>query len=72
MNTDTVVYLLIFQNMYHYFRMKNVNNFQTAKVQPRDPSACICSIFCQFQPGVTYESVAYKKAYIFTSAKIHS
>ena len=24
----------------------------------------ICLIFCQFQAGVAYESVAYKKAYI--------
>ena len=38
MNTDTLAYLLIFQNMYHYFRMNNVNNFQTAKVQPQGAS----------------------------------
>ena len=31
--------------------MKNLNNFQIAKVQP--PS--ICLIFCQFQPSVAYK-----------------
>ena len=39
MNTDTPVLLLIFQNMSYYFWMimfmKNVNNFQIAKVQPQ-------------------------------------
>ena len=38
LNTDTLVVLLIFQNMSYYFwmitQMKNVNNFQIAKVQP--------------------------------------
>ena len=37
MNTDTLVLLLIFQNTSYYFWMitwmKNVNNFQIAKVQ---------------------------------------
>ena len=43
--------------------MKKVNNFQKAKVQPQG----LCSfrlIFCEFQPGVAYKSVAYKKACI--------
>ena len=39
MNTDTLVVLLIFQNISYYFwmitLMKNVNNFQMAKVQPQ-------------------------------------
>ena len=39
MNTDTLVLLLIFQNMPYYIwmitYMKNVNNFQIAKVQPQ-------------------------------------
>ena len=39
--------------------MKNVNNFQIVKVQVL---LSICLIFCQFQPGVAYKSVAYKKA----------
>ena len=38
MNADTLVLLLIFYNMSCYFwmitLMKNVNNFQVAKVQP--------------------------------------
>ena len=37
MNTDTLVFLLIFQNMSYYlldhYVMRNVNNFQIAKVQ---------------------------------------
>ena len=39
--------------------MKNVNNLQIAKIQVM---LSICLIFCQFQPGVAYKSVAYKKA----------
>ena len=39
MNTDTLALLLIFKNMPYYFWMitwmKNVNNFQAAKVQPQ-------------------------------------
>ena len=39
MNVDTIVLLLIFQNMSNYFWMirwmKNLNNFQIAKVQPQ-------------------------------------
>ena len=38
MNTDTIVLLVIFQNVFYYFWMKtwmkNENNFQIAKVQP--------------------------------------
>ena len=41
--------------------MKNVNDFQIAKVQ-RWVLFSICLIFCQFQPGVAYESVAYKES----------
>ena len=38
--------------------MKNVNNFQIAKVGIGVlPS--ICLLFCQFQPGVAYKRVAY-------------
>ena len=39
MNIDKLVLLLIFENMSHYFWMitwmKNVNNFQIAKVRPQ-------------------------------------
>ena len=34
----------------------NVNTFQVVKVQPQ----------CQFQPGVAYKSVAYKKSACLT------
>ena len=40
--------------------MKNVNNFQTAKIQPQ-VLLSIYLIFCSFQPGVVYKSVAKKK-----------
>ena len=33
MNTDTLVLLLIFEKMFYYFRMKNVNNFQISELQ---------------------------------------
>ena len=38
MNTDTLILLLIFQNMSYFWTMKwmkNVNNFQLVKVQPQ-------------------------------------
>ena len=45
-------FCLFFLNMSYYFWMKtcmkNVNNFQMARVQ-----LSICLIFCQFQPTVT-------------------
>ena len=60
MNSDTLVRSLIFQNISYYFRMKNANNFQTAKVKPQGVaqhlleflsiSACLClckkSVIC--------------------------
>ena len=65
-NTETIVLLLIFQNMPCYFWiitwMKNVNNFQVAKVQPKDFFSICLFFFCQFHPGVAYKGVAYKKA----------
>ena len=42
--------------------MKNVNNFQIAKVEPQGVPEHLLSFFCQFQPGVAYKSVAYKKS----------
>ena len=56
--------------------MKNVNNFQIAKVQPRGVAQHFLT-FCQFQPGVGYKSVAYKKKLITkktnsTMSKNHS
>ena len=35
--------------------MKEGNNFQIAKVKPQ-------GVACQFEPGVAYKSVAYKKS----------
>ena len=37
--------------------MKNVNNFQIAKVQPQ-VLLSICLSFCQIHPGVAYKIVA--------------
>ena len=65
MNTDTLVLLLIFQNIYYHFWMttfmKNVNNFQRAKVQ-RKVLLIICLIFWQLQTDVAYQSVTYKRS----------
>ena len=36
MNADTLVLLLIFQNMSYYFYMKNKNLFQISKGQPKN------------------------------------
>ena len=40
MNTDKFFVLLVFKNIFYYFWtitwIKNVNNFQIAKVQPRN------------------------------------
>ena len=48
--------------------MKNVNNFQIAKVHPQG-AASICLIFFQFQPGVAYKSVTDKKKRAHTFPK---
>ena len=41
-------------------RKKKESNFQIAKVAPQG-TAQFLLIFCQFQPGVAYKGVAYKK-----------
>ena len=41
--------------------MKKTNSFQIAKVQPENITWLLV-VFWQFQPGVAYKSVAYKKA----------
>ena len=41
--------------------MKKSNYFQIAKVQSQDVSWLLFD-FCQFQPGVPYKRVAYKKS----------
>ena len=39
-------------------------NFKIAKVQPQGAAKPLLNFFCQFQPGVAYESAPYtKKAY---------
>ena len=64
MNADTLVLLLIFQNMSYYFYMitwmRNMNYFQQLKFSLR-ALLSICLFFCHFQPRVACESVAYKK-----------
>ena len=40
--------------------MKNVNNFQIAKVQLQGVDT-ICVIFCQFHPDFAYKSFVQKK-----------
>ena len=40
--------------------MKNMNNFQIANFQPQSVTQLLL-IFFQFQPGVAYKSIAYKK-----------
>ena len=44
--------------------MEKVNNFQLGKVKPRIIGSFYL-IFCQFQLGVAYERVAYKKSVWF-------
>ena len=49
--------------------MRKANNFSNSKIST---SGCfklsVCLIFYQFQPGVTYKSVVYKKESIFKTA----
>ena len=42
--------------------MRNANNFQIPKVQPQVVAYNLLNFFSQFQPGVAYKGVAYKKA----------
>ena len=51
MNTDTLVIFLISQNMFYYFWMIT---------WMKKVLLSICLFFCQIQPGVAYESAAYK------------
>ena len=65
MNTDTHVLLLTFQNMVYYCWMikwmKNVINSKEQKFSLRE-LVSICLFFCQFQPGIAYKGIAYKKS----------
>ena len=53
--------------------MKNVNDFQKARVQPH-LLLSICLSFCQFQPGVAYNSFLIKKCHVhvISNAQLHS
>ena len=50
--------------------MKNANNFQIPKVQPQGVAQNLLNFFCQFQSGVAYKSVAYKKACMCSNVSI--
>ena len=41
--------------------MNNTNSFRLSKVQHQGVAEHLLDFFCQFQPGVTYKCVAYKK-----------
>ena len=45
--------------------MENVNNFQTANVQPQGVARICLTFFCQSKPSVAYKRVAYKKSVYF-------
>ena len=50
--------------------MKKANNFQIAKVQPQSVASLLLT-FWQFQPGVAYKSVVYKKnMYFYTKVNV--
>ena len=44
---------------------EETNNFQIAKGQPQGFTLLLLAFFCQFQPDVTFKSVAYKKRCAF-------
>ena len=46
--------------------MKNMNNFQIAKVQHQGVAQRLLDFFYQFQPGVAFKSVDYKKNLYYT------
>ena len=62
MKTDALVLLLIFQNMSYYFWMitfiKNVSNFQLAKVQPEG----VVWLFANFSLALLIKVLLIKKA----------
>ena len=66
MNTDTLVLLLIFQNMSYYFWMitwmKNLNNFQVAKVQPQVAAQQLLNFFASFSLALLIKVLLIKKA----------
>ena len=52
---------LVFWNIFDYFWIKNVSNFQIVKVQPQGVTEYFYD-FCSFQAGLAYKSVAYEKS----------
>ena len=60
MNIDTLVLLL----------MRNVNNFQIAKIHPQSVLS-ICLSFCQFQPGVLIKKVLLIKKRVLQLSEMH-
>ena len=67
MTKYTLAFLLNFLEMFHCFWMitwmKNVNNYQTAKVHSH--VAWHLLFFFQFQPGVVYQSLLTKTSVYF-------
>ena len=51
--------------------MKNMNNFQMAKVKPQ-VLLSICFNFYQFQPSVAYKSAAYKTKRVRSADNSHA
>ena len=66
-------FLYIFKNISDFFwmitRMRKENNFQIAKVQPQGVAKFLLDFF-QFQPGLAYKSVAYKKKSVYFGRKV--
>ena len=45
--------------------MWKANNFQITKVQSQGVAKLSLNFFCQFQPGIAYNSVAFEKSVYF-------
>ena len=83
MSTDTLVRFLTFWKVSYFFWMKtwikNVNNSKSSTSGYCLAFAwlfnlwmllSICLIFCQFQSGVAYKSVPYKKSVYYVKVKM--
>ena len=64
-NTDTLILLRIFRNMFYYFWMimwmKNVNNFQIEKVQSQDNASYFLDFFDNFSLALLIKVLFIKK-----------
>ena len=57
-----VPFLFFLQNCFWMTtQLKKLNNFRIPKVQPLGAAQFLLGFFCQFQLGVAYGSVVYKK-----------